>query len=275
MSAAAKTGKGRIMTTIPLDFFQNVWTVFLLVLVRITGMFFLSPIFGRRNIPNYFKAGFCFIFAIIVSNSVPVPDISRYSSLASYVFLIGKELLVGLMLGFISYLLFSSIYIAGQMIDMRIGFGMVSVFDPNTNVQIPITADFYIIFATLFMLITDSHHLLISAVAESFALLPVGEVTFGGPLVRQLVSLISDAFVIGFKIAAPITVIILITDIALGIISKSIPQLNVFILGFPVKILVGLVVLLLTIGAFRGIVNVIIRGTYEEIYKFIRQATGS
>ena len=263
------------MATIPLDFFLDIWTVFLLVLVRITGMFFLSPIFGRRNIPNYFKAGFCFIFAVIVSNSVSVPDISRYSSLASYVFLIGKELLIGLMLGFISYLLFSSIYIAGQMIDMRIGFGMVSVFDPLTNVQVPITADYYIVFATLFMLITDSHHLLIRAVSESFTILPVGEAIFGGALIQQLVKLFSDAFVIGFKIAAPVTVVILITDISLGIISKSIPQLNVFILGLPVKIIVGLIVILLTIGAFKGIVNVIIQGTYEEIYKFLRQATGS
>jgi len=262
------------MTTIPFDFFQDIWTVFLLVLVRITGMFFLSPVFGRRNIPNYFKAGFCFIFAIIVSNSVPVPDISRYDSLASYAFLIGKELFVGLTLGYISYLLFSSIYIAGQMIDMRIGFGMVSVFDPNTNVQIPITADFYIIFATLFMLITDSHHLLIKAVSESFTLLPIGEAVFGGELVQQLIKLISNAFAIGFKIAAPVTVVILITDISLGIISKSIPQLNVFILGLPVKIVVGLTVILLTIGAFKGIVNVIIQGSYEEIYKFLKQATG-
>lgn len=263
------------MTTIPFDFFQDIWTVFLLVLVRITGMFFLSPIFGRRNIPNYFKVGFCFVFAIIVSNSVPVPNLNHYSSLTSYVFLIGKELLVGLMLGFISYLIFSSIYIAGQLIDMRIGFGMVSVFDPITNVQVPITADFYVIFATLFMLITDSHHLLIKAVTESFIILPIGEANFNGVLIQQLIKLFSTSFAIGFKIAAPVTVVILITDISLGIISKSIPQLNVFMLGMPIKIIVGLIVILITIGAFKGIVNVIINGTYEEIYKFLRQATSS
>ncbi len=263
------------MATIPFDFFQDIWTVFLLVLVRITGMFFLSPIFGRKNIPNYFKVGFCFVFAIIVSNSVPVPNLANYNSLASYVFLIGKELLVGLMLGFISYLIFSSIYIAGQLIDMRIGFGMVSVFDPITNVQVPITADFYVVFATLFMLITDSHHLLIKAVSESFTILPIGEAIFNGVLLQQLIKLFSTAFVIGFKIAAPVTVVILITDISLGIISKSIPQLNVFMLGMPVKIILGLLVILITIGAFKGIVNVIINGTYEEIYKFLRQAKSS
>ncbi len=262
------------MATIPFDFLMDIWNIFLLVFVRITGLFFLSPIFGRRNIPNYFKIGFCFMFAIIVANSVPVPDLKAYSSLGAYVVLIAKELLVGLILGFISYMLFSSIYIAGQLIDMRIGFGMVSVFDPLSNVQIPITADFYAIFATLFMLVTDSHHLLIQAMVDSYTLLPLGEAHFSGALLKQVVDLFTKVFIIGFKIAAPITVAILITDLALGIISKSMPQLNVFMLGMPVKVVMGLAIILITIGAFKGIVNVIIQGTYEEIYKLLKLARG-
>lgn len=260
------------MATIPFDFLLDIWNIFLLVFVRITGMFFLSPIFGRRNIPNNYKIGFCFIFSVIVANSVPVSELSAYSSLMSYVVLIGKELILGLMMGFISYMLFSSIYIAGQLIDMRIGFGMVSVYDPITNVQIPISADFYVIFATLFMLITDSHHLLIKAMVDSYTILPIGEGQFSGTLLKQVVELFANVFIIGFKIAAPVTATILITDLALGIISKSMPQLNIFMLGMPVKIIVGLSIILLTIGAFRGIVNVIMQGTYEEIYKFLELA---
>lgn len=260
------------MTIIPFDSFQDIWTIYLLVFVRITGMFFLSPIFGRSNIPNYYKAGFCFVFSIIMANSVPVPDLSLYTSLASYVVLIAKELLIGLMLGFISYLIFSSIYIAGQMIDVRIGFGMVSVFDPISNVQIPITADFYVIVATLMMLVTDAHHLLIHAMAESYTLLPIGEMLFSGDLVMQIVKIFANVFIIGFKIAAPVTVSILVTDMALGIISKSMPQMNVFMLGMPIKIIMGLLIIVITLGAFKGIVNTIIQGTHEEFYIFLRQA---
>ncbi len=262
------------MVTIPFDMFQDIWNIFLLVLVRITGMFFLSPIFGRRNIPNYFKIGFCFVFSVVTANSVQVPTLA-YASLTAYAILIAKELLVGLSLGFISYLLFSSIYIAGQLIDMRIGFGMVSVFDPLTNVQIPITADFYVIIATVMMLITDAHHLLIQAIVDSYSILPIGEVVFDGPVISQIFKLFTGIFELGFKIAAPITVSILITDISLGIISKSMPQLNVFMLGMPIKIILGLSIIFITIGAFKGIVNVIIQGTYEEMYKFLRQAKGS
>ncbi|NLP00077.1 MAG: flagellar type III secretion system protein FliR [Clostridiaceae bacterium] len=262
------------MTTIPFDAFQDIWNIFLLVLVRITGMFFLSPVFGRRNIPNYFKVGFCFIFSVITANSIQMPAMS-YTSLTAYVVLIARELLVGLTLGFISYLLFSSIYIAGQLIDMRIGFGMVSVFDPLTNVQIPVTADFYVIIATVMMLITDAHHLLIQAMVDSYKILPIGEVVFNGEAISQIFKLFTGVFALGFKIAAPITVSILITDISLGIVSKSMPQMNVFMLGMPIKIILGLSIIFITISAFKGIVNVIIQGTYEEIYEFLRQAKGS
>jgi len=258
--------------TLSLTPILDIWNIFLLVLVRITGMFFLSPIFGRRNVPAYYKAGFCFIIALLMATAIPVPDLARSQPLTSYVVLIGKELLVGLMLGFISYLLFSSIYIAGQLIDMRIGFGMVNVFDPISNIQIPITADFYIIFATLFMLVTDSHHVLITAVFESFEILPIGEAYFNGDILKQIVDLFSAVFLIGFKIAAPITVAILITDLALGIISRAMPQMNVFMLGMPVKIILGFVIMLITIGAFKGIVYVIMDGTYREIYDFLRNA---
>lgn len=262
-------------TTIPFDFLTEIWNIFLLVLVRVSGMFYLSPIFGRRNIPNYFKAGFCFLFSIIIAYTIPVPDISAYNTLLSYIVLIGKELVIGLMLGFISYVIFSSIYIAGQLIDVRIGFGMVSVLDPIANVQIPISADFYVIFATLYMLVSDSHHLLIKAVADSYTLLPVGNAFFSAELIKQITDLFGRVFITGFKIAAPVTATILITDIALGIISKSMPQLNVFILGMPVKVILGLSIILITIGAFKGIVNNIVQSSYEEIYKFIQQARGA
>ncbi len=256
--------------TIPIfESMQNIWSVLLLVLVRVSGMFFLSPIFGRRNLPNNFKIGFCLMFTLLIANTVAIPDFSQYASLAAYALLIGKELLVGLMMGFISYLFFSSIYIAGQMIDMRIGFGMVNVMDPLSNIQIPITADFYVVIATLVMLATNSHHLLIEAMAESYKYLPIGAAEFSGETPRQLVGLFSAVFAIGFKIAAPVTITILITDLALGIISKSMPQMNVFMLGMPLKVILGIAIIYLTLGAFNGIVSLITDKTYKEIFNFL------
>ena len=130
--------------------------------------------FGRRNIPVYYKVGFSFLLAVILSFSIPVPDLREYSSLLSFILLVAKEFVIGLTLGFISYLITTSIYLAGQIIDMHIGFGMVNVFDPLTNIQIPVTANFYFIVASLMLLVIDGHHLLIYTLCDSFTLFPIG-----------------------------------------------------------------------------------------------------
>lgn len=260
--------------TIPFDALGTAWDVFLLVFVRMTGLFVMSPVFGRRNIPGTFKVGFAFLTAIIVVQGVPVPALDVYDTLGGWVLLAAKEFLVGLMLGFISYAVIAAMYVAGQLIDMRIGFGMVNVFDPVSNIQIPITADFYIILTTLFLLITDGHHMLIHSLAQSYVKLPLGELSFTAPVLQQMIRLMGTVFDLGFRIAMPVTVAILVTDMALGIISKSVPQMNVFMLGMPVKILLGLVMVYLSMASFHGILDMLMEGTYKEMEYFLREARG-
>lgn len=260
--------------TIPFDALGTAWDVFLLVFIRMTGLFVMSPMFGRRNIPARFKVGFSFFCAILVVQGIPMPDPEAYTTLMSYVLLAAKEFLTGLTLGYISYAILAAMYVAGQLIDMRIGFGMVNVFDPVSNVQIPITADFYIVLTTLFMLVTDGHHLLIHALSQSYTKLPLGMLAFTEPMLQQLIRLMGIVFDLGFRIAMPVTVAIMVTDMALGIISKSVPQMNVFMLGMPVKILLGLVMIYLSMASFHGILDVLMEGTYKEMEAFLRAARG-
>ncbi|HEY8422721.1 MAG TPA: flagellar biosynthetic protein FliR [Thermoclostridium sp.] len=257
------------------DVLINLWDVFLLIFVRVTGLFVISPIFGRRNIPGYYKVGFSFLLAIIISYSIPVPDLREYSSILYFILLVVKEFVIGVTLGYISYLITTSIYIAGQMIDMHIGFGMVNVFDPLTNIQIPVTANFYFILATLMMLMIDGHHLLIYTLCDSFTLFPIGsKIVIGQSLVDFVVNISTSILTVGFKIAAPITAAVLITDVALGIIAKAVPQVHVFIVGLPLKILVGFIVIAVTITAFRNIVHVLMGGMQNEIINFLNVIRG-
>ena len=257
------------------DIFLDFWDIFLLVFVRVTGLFVVSPIFGRRNIPVYYKVGFSFLLSVILSLTIPVPDLREYTTLLSFILLAAKEFVIGLTLGFISYLITTSIYLAGQMIDMHIGFGMVNVFDPLTNIQIPITANFYFIVASLMLLIMDGHHLLIYTLCDSFTLFPIGSrIVIEQSLVDFIVNMITSIFVISFKIAAPITCAILITDVALGIIARAVPQVHVFIVGLPLKILVGFIVMAITITAFRGIIHVLMDGMNREFIDFLRIIRG-
>ena len=200
---------------------------------------------------------------------------AEYSSLLSFILLVAKEFVIGLTLGFISYLITTSIYLAGQIIDMHIGFGMVNVFDPLTNIQIPVTANFYFIVASLMLLVIDGHHLLIYTLCDSFTLFPIGsKIVIEQSLVDFVVNIFTSILAISFKIAAPITCAILITDVALGIIAKAVPQVHVFIVGLPLKILAGFIVMAITIPAFRSIVHVLMDGMHNEIINFLRVIRG-
>jgi flagellar biosynthetic protein FliR len=261
--------------TIPLDFLLDMWDVFLLIFLRITGLFVVSPIFGRQNLPAYYKIGFSFILAIILSYTVSVPSLGLYASVLAYILLLVKEFIIGLVLGYISYLILTSIYLAGQMIDLHIGFGMVSVFDPEAKVQLPVTANFYFILTMLVFLAIDGHHLLIYTLTESFTTLPIGsKLVIGQPIMNFVLDLFGSVFAISFKIAAPVTAAVLIADIALGVIAKAVPQVNVFIVGMPLKILLGLGIILLTLTAFRNIVHVLMGGMQQEMMSFMEILRG-
>lgn len=258
-----------------IDFLLDLWDIFLLIFIRVTGLFAVSPIFGRKNIPVYYKVGFSFLLAIILTYVIPVPDLRHYSSLLAFILLIAKEFVIGLTLGFISYLITTSIYLAGQMIDMHIGFGMVNVFDPVTNIQIPVTANFYFIVSTLMLLAIDGHHLIIYTLSDSFTLFPIGsKIVIGQSLVDFVVNIFTSIFTVSIKIAAPVTAAILITDVALGIIAKAVPQVHVFIVGLPLKILVGFIVIVISLTAFRSIVHVLMGGMQNEIINFLRIIRG-
>lgn len=261
--------------TIPLNFLLDMWDVFLLIFIRITGLFVVAPVFGRQNLPAYYKIGFSFIMAIILSYTIKNPSLGSYTSILSYILLVAKEFIIGLTLGYISYFILTSIYLAGQMIDLHIGFGMVSVFDPETNIQIPVTANFYFILTMLVFLAIDGHHLIIYTLTESFEILPIGSrLAIEQPLMDFVLKLFGSVFAISFKIAAPVTAAVLIADLALGVIAKAVPQVNVFIVGLPLKIILGLGIILITLTAFRGIIHVLMGGMGEEMNYFMEIIRG-
>ncbi|TYQ13174.1 UNVERIFIED_CONTAM: flagellar biosynthetic protein FliR [Acetivibrio alkalicellulosi] len=244
--------------------------VFLLVFVRMTGLFVIAPIFGRRNIPAYFKIGFSFMLALMLVSSLEVKNVLYFSNVYEYFILVLKEFVVGITLGYVSYAIFSAIYLAGQLIDMKVGFGVVNVIDPLSNIQVPITSTFYFIVCMLVFLICNGHHILIRALFYSYDYVPLGEVFFSNELLNDIIRIFGNIFLISFRISGPVVAAILISDVALGILSKTVPQLNVFVVGMPLKILLGLSVMMLTIPMFISLIESLIRGMDGEMYNFLR-----
>lgn len=239
--------------------------VFLLVLVRVTALFIISPIFGRKNMPTILKIGFGMMLAIIITPMLGNRSFIEQQHILQFALLVFNEFCIGLILGFVSYMAFSSLYIAGQIIDMQIGFGMVSVLDPQSNTQVPIIANFYFIISMLMFLAIDGHHMLISSIFYSYEILPIGSGAVSSILLNNIIKIFGDMFIIGFKIAAPIVAAIFITDVALGILARTVPQMNVFVVGMPLKIIIGVGVLMGTVALFPVLMDVIVNGMYQDM----------
>jgi flagellar biosynthetic protein FliR len=257
--------------SIPAGLISNGLDVFLLVLVRMTGLFVIAPIFGRRNIPTYFKIGFSFFIALILVNTTAIQPVQYDGSILAYVLLVTREFIVGLSIGFVSYMVFTAIYVAGEIIDMQIGFGIVNVIDPISNIQVPITSNIYFILSMLLLFSVNGHHVIIKALFDSFSTLPLGTSVFDASLTDGLMKLFTTVFMTGFKIAAPIVAAILVTDIALGVISRMVPQLNIFVIGMPLKIFMGILIILITIPIFMTIMDFIFKTMDTSMLNFIKE----
>lgn len=242
---------------------------FLLVFVRISGIFTAAPIFGSRNFPLYAKAGLSLLLAyilhpLIYNTKVAIPD-----QLLSYVFVLAGELLIGLLIGFASTFVFSAVQMAGQLLDMQIGFGIVNVIDPQFGQQVPLVGNFKYILAILVFLISNGHHILLSALFSSFKMIPVTEVVFHTSIVDVLVDMVFTIFVTALKISLPVLVALLLTDIALGILARTMPQMNIFIVGVPGKIFIGLFVLTLAIPFYIAFLEVGFNALFRDIYRLL------
>lgn len=243
------------------------YQLFLLVLVRTSGIFLISPFFSSHNIPNTMKIGFSLILSGLITLAL---DIDMDYAGATFVILIVKELMVGFAIGFISYAFFSTFYVMGQIIDMKIGFGMINVVDPQHRVQVPLMGNFYYILAFLLLLSFDGHHMIINALVDSYKFIPIGKFIIKKKSAFMMIDVLAKSFATGFKLSAPIVIVIFLADLLLGILSRTIPQMNVFVVGMPLKILIGLVIISVSIPIFYSMATGVFNQTVETIYNFFR-----
>ncbi|NLK45015.1 MAG: flagellar type III secretion system protein FliR, partial [Tissierellia bacterium] len=160
--------------------------------------------------------------------------------------------------------------VMGQIIDMKIGFGMANVIDPQNRVQIPLMGNFYYIFSFILLLGINGHHRIILALKDSYNYIPINGFNYTESTMTLIIDTLAKAFEIGLKLSMPIVVIVFLADIILGILSKTIPQLNVFVVGMPFKILIGLLLILVGIPIFFNSMDGIFDQIINSIYKFIK-----
>lgn len=218
-------------------------TMFFLILARIIGMFIIAPILSSSFISNQIKIALTLMLTFIVFNfqkSYIYFDLDVY-----YALLIIKELSIGFSLGFVMYMYIAVFNMAGEFIDAQIGFSMVSFFDPASNTNDTITGTMYYTMAILILFTINGHHLIIEAIMHSFDILPIGTVVIKQEIYAQMIKIFVQTFGISFKIASPIVAAIFIANVTLGFLAKTVPQMNVFVVGMPLKVAMGFAMLLI------------------------------
>ena len=253
------------------DIMQNHAGLFLLVLTRVSGIFLLAPFFGSINIPVYIRAGTAFAIAMVlfpVIDQQGTPQIPQ--SVVGYMLAVIVELIVGWLIGFVAYITFAAIHMAGKLLDMQVGFAVVNVVDPTSGQQIPLLGSFLYNLGIIIFLVTNGHHMVISGLFESFQMIPVLGATFDLSISDLMVDLTGGIFVTGMKIALPVLFAILLTDVGLGVLARTMPQMNIFVVGIPAKIVIGLFVLSIALPFYILFLDVMFNEMYGNISAALR-----
>jgi flagellar biosynthetic protein FliR len=216
---------------------------FLFVLARLAGLVLAAPVLGHLLVPVRVRVALAVVLAAALAPVVtplagPPPE-----SIWGLTGALAVESALGAMIGLVAQLVFAGVQMGGQLAGMQMGFGMVNLIDPQSHAQVTVIAEFQNLMALLVFLVLDVHHVLIAAVLESFRTAPPGAFALAGVGLRAVVALAGDVFSLGVRIAAPVMVALLLSNATLGLLARTVPQLNVFVVGFPLNIGVGLVML--------------------------------
>lgn len=234
-----------------------IWTedylTFLLILVRIASYLFTMPVFSMRQIPSIVKLAVVFVLSLITLSTLPSHSIA-VNSLLELGFMVIQEAFLGLILGYVSLIIFLGIQSAGDLIDLTVGLKMASSYDPITGTSSSLYSSFYNWIAVILFLNLNGHHYLLKGVMNSFYFLELGQEYLHLLKVESFIYLISRFFLISIQLALPIGIVLFLADVILGMISKVIPQINVFLLGMPAKIGISFMLhLFLVVGVIQSI----------------------
>jgi flagellar biosynthetic protein FliR len=244
--------------------------VFLLILVRVSAFIVSAPFFSLRYIPAKVKACLSFYLALLLYNTLGISSI-EYNGIIELAVLIFKEAAAGLLLGYITNVCLYILNFSGNLMDMEIGFSMVTEFDPASNVSSTITATLYTNAVTLLMMVTYMHHYVLKAFIETFELIPLGSVQLQPDMYKIMLTFMGDYFILGFRIVLPVFATLLILNVVLGILAKVAPQMNMFSIGMQLKVAGGLCILFIVISLLPQVSDII----YSEMQKMFQLVTTS
>lgn len=248
--------------------------LFTFLFLRVGAILIMIPVIGERTVPPRVKAGLAVLISLLLFPAVQMklPDLHSDSEAQILVLVLAmcSEVLIGIVIGFAAKIIFAGIQFAGQMIGIQIGFSIVNVIDPISSAQVSIISEFQYLVALLVYLALDAHHTFIIAIADSYRFVPPFAYHFSGSLMQHILVFSKELFVTAVKISAPVMAVLFFTNAALGIVARTVPQINIFIVAFPLQIAAGLTILALMSPFFVRLVQGMLARLGVEVYTLLR-----
>jgi len=241
-----------------------------LIFARFSGLFVFSPVYGGSQIPVRVKALLAIFMTLIV-----FPFAKGFVAYSAAPLMFGllavNEVIIGLLIGFMYALLLIIFQLSGQLFSFNMGFGIVNTFDPSSETQVSIAGQYLYLIALLVFLITNGHHTIIYALRESFKVLPHMHFSNASAVAYYNIAAVSQMFKVALIIAAPVLGTLLMVELSLGILTRVAPQMNIFMIGFSIKILVGFISILAFLPLFTKISANFMQGFYTTVLLMVKQ----
>lgn len=244
------------------------WPSFMFVFIRTASILISAPIFGIMNVPLQVKMALSMIIALVLTPLVPhvaAPDSIIYMALS-----IAGEMFIGIAIGFVIRLVFTGVEFAGQIASMQMGIGMASVYDPIHGAQINVLGKFLSVMTLLMFLSVNGHLMIIMTLKKSFDIIPPYGAHFNAPVMENIIVFSRELFLIAVKFAAPVMAILLFTNVALGVMARTVPQLNMFVIGFAITIFVGFVMISVSLPVFEPALTALFDRMWNGVFNLMK-----
>lgn len=242
-----------------------------LVFIRLGGILFALPFFGDQATPIRVRMLLAVAISFLVYPMIAGSWVSAIpNDLMGYFMLVLKELTVGLLIGYVARIAQEALIAAATIVGFQMGFGTANMIAPNSDYMMDSFSSFHRSLVVLFFLALNLHHIYLSAMIDTFRVIPAGEAVFRGELGAYLIRLTADLFVIAIRLAAPVLIALLFTMAALGLIARTVPQIQVFTLSFPASFFIGLLVYLASIPFFPQWFKLHFSASQQQVFTVIR-----
>jgi|SRR5579875_2063819 len=243
--------------------------VFGLVLARVSGLIATMPVFGSAQVPRQVKAGIAVVLALIFTPIELAKNPSLPQSYLFYGLLAGRELLIGLALGFATGLIFRGIQMGSSLLGVQIGFTIGGIFNPTSGIEAGVLDSFYAVLAAVIFLTANGHHAVLAALNQTFTAAPLGQLAPPSVSFGQTIAMVQTVFEAALRIILPVMATLLLTDVALGLISRAAPQIQVFFVGSPAKVFAALIMLGASTPAAAALMDAIFRSLNRTIAQLL------